>query len=58
MKILVAGAGAFGREHLRTLAEIGGMTLAVADPRPAARQQIGALFPIALDDGEIGRAHV
>lgn len=33
MKILVAGGGAFGKEHLKTLTAIGGLTLAVAEPR-------------------------
>lgn len=49
MKILVAGAGAFGKEHLRTLTAIGGVTLAVAESRPAERERIASLFPVAMD---------
>lgn len=33
MRIMVAGGGAFGKEHLKTLTAIGGVTLAVAEPR-------------------------
>lgn len=52
MKILVAGAGAFGKEHLRTLTAIGGVTLAVAESRPAERKRIASLFPVAMDDDD------
>ncbi len=50
MKILVAGGGAFGREHLKTLTAMGGVTLALAEPRPAALEQLAASFPLALTD--------
>lgn len=50
MKILVAGGGAFGKEHLRTLSGMAGVTLAVAESRAEERDRIGALFPIAMSD--------
>lgn len=43
MKILLAGAGAFGREHLVRLVRRPGLTLAVADPDPRSLAKAGAL---------------
>lgn len=43
VRIVVAGAGAFGREHLRILSEIDGVVIAgVADTNQAAAQQAAA----------------
>ena len=50
MKIMVAGAGAFGKEHLKTLTAMGGMTLAVAERHGAELDRVGKLF--ALDDSD------
>lgn len=50
MKILVAGGGAFGKEHLKTLTAIGGVTLAVAEPR---QEELGVLRrTFGLADGD------
>ncbi|MHA6687597.1 Gfo/Idh/MocA family protein [Mesorhizobium sp. A556] len=46
MKLLVAGAGAFGREHLRCLSTMEDGTLAVADTRVEAAQKAAADFRI------------
>ena len=48
MRVLVAGAGLFGREHMALLAAQG-VAIAAADPLPA--------FADRAQD-EIGRAHV
>lgn len=52
MKILVAGGGAFGKEHLKTLTAIGGVSLAVAEPRADERQRLHALFALADSDAD------
>lgn len=51
MKLLVAGAGAFGRELMRTLARIDGVELAVADRRLEAAQSAANDFG-CIDAGE------
>lgn len=48
MKILVAGGGAFGKEHLRTLAAMDGIEIAVAEPRADELERIAATFPLAM----------
>lgn len=50
MKILVAGGGAFGKEHLKTLAAIGGVTLAVAEPRQDELERLRGTFGLADGD--------
>lgn len=50
MKILVAGGGLFGKEHLRTLSAMGDVTIALAEPRAEESERIAALFPIAMHD--------
>ena len=52
MKILVAGGGVFGKEHLQTLAAIGGIALALAEPREAERQQLRGRFSLGDDDAD------
>lgn len=52
MKILVAGGGLFGREHLKTLAAIGGLSLAVAEPREEARETMRVDFDLADADAD------
>ncbi|MBL8580296.1 MAG: Gfo/Idh/MocA family oxidoreductase [Mesorhizobium sp.] len=52
MKILVAGGGLFGREHLKTLTTIGSVTLAVAEPREDARNKLSADFALADTDAD------
>lgn len=52
MKILVAGGGAFGREHLKTLRAIGGLTLAVAEPRTGELEMLRAAFGLADANAE------
>ena len=52
MKILVAGGGAFGTEHLKRLSAMGGLELAVAEPRAEQRDRIVATFPIAMVDAD------
>jgi predicted dehydrogenase len=47
VKILVAGAGLFGREHLKCLSALGGITLAVADTRTEVAQNAAAQFGAA-----------
>ena len=52
MRILVAGTGAFGREHLARLARHPGLELAAADPDPAALERARALVPLAAAGAE------
>lgn len=52
MKVLVAGGGLFGREHLNTLAAIGGISLAVAEPREDAREKLRVEFELADADAD------
>lgn len=52
MKIMVAGAGAFGKEHLKTLTAMGGMTLAVAERHTAECERVGKLFALADSDAD------
>lgn len=49
LRIAVAGAGLFGREHIRTLAGIDEVTIAgIADPGETARNAVAAEHGIAL----------
>jgi len=49
LRIAVAGAGLFGREHIRTLAAIDDVIIAgIADPGEAARSAVAARHGIAL----------
>ncbi|MFI0842538.1 Gfo/Idh/MocA family protein [Mesorhizobium sp. IMUNJ 23232] len=50
MKILVAGGGTFGKEHLKTLTAIGDLTLAVAETRETELARLGEMFPLADRD--------
>jgi predicted dehydrogenase len=50
MKIMVAGGGIFGKEHLRTLSAIGGLTLAVAETRASQLAYLEGMFPLADRD--------
>lgn len=50
MKILVAGGGIFGKEHLKTLTTIGGLTLAAAETRETELARLGEMFPLADRD--------
>lgn len=50
MKILVAGGGIFGKEHLTTLTAIGGLKLAVAETREMELARLGDMFPLADRD--------
>jgi predicted dehydrogenase len=52
MKIMVAGGGAFGKEHLKTLVAIGGLTLAVAEMRPPELARLSEMFPLADGDAD------
>jgi predicted dehydrogenase len=52
LRILVAGGGAFGKEHLKTLTAIGGVSLAVAEPRADERERLNALFALADSDAD------
>jgi len=52
VKILVAGGGLFGREHLKTLTAIGGLELAVAEPREDTREKLHADFALADTDAD------
>lgn len=54
MKVLVAGGGAFGKEHLRALLDMG-VELAVAESRADELERLGALFPVADRDQDAGR---
>ncbi len=50
MKILVAGGGLFGREHLKTLTAVGGLEIAVAELREEAREKMRVDFGLADAD--------
>ncbi|MCO5081168.1 MAG: Gfo/Idh/MocA family oxidoreductase [Rhizobiaceae bacterium] len=50
MRIMVAGGGAFGKEHLKTLTAIGGMQLAVAETREAELARLGGMFRLSDRD--------
>ena len=52
MRILVAGGGAFGKEHLKTLTAIGGVTLAVAETQEAELARLGETFTLADQDAD------
>lgn len=52
MKILVAGGGAFGKEHLKTLSAIGDVTLAVAEFRASELELLGTMFRLAERDAD------
>lgn len=50
MKILVAGGGIFGKEHLKALTAIGGLTLAVAEIRETELARLDGMFALADRD--------
>jgi predicted dehydrogenase len=50
MKIMVAGGGIFGQEHLKTLSAIGDLTLAVAETRASRLAHLGDTFALADRD--------
>lgn len=52
MKIMVAGGGLFGQEHLKTLAAIEGTTVALAEPRNDERERLRAVFGLADTDAD------
>jgi predicted dehydrogenase len=52
MKIMVAGGGLFGQEHLKTLAAIGGMSVALAEPRDDERERLSTVFGLADADAD------
>jgi len=52
VKILVAGGGAFGKEHLATLVAMGGVTLAVAETRGEELARLVAMFALADHDAD------
>lgn len=49
---MVAGGGAFGKEHLAALRKIGGIGLAVAETRHEERRRLAAMFSLADDDAD------
>ena len=51
MKILLAGGGAFGEEHLKRLAGLD-ISIALADPRAERRDQLAARYPLAETGAE------
>ena len=50
MKIMVAGGGAFGKEHLGALRSIGGLTLAVAETWQDERKKLVGMFALTDHD--------
>lgn len=52
MRIMVAGGGAFGKEHLTTLTAIGGVELAVAEMRETELVRLGETFALADRDAD------
>jgi predicted dehydrogenase len=52
MRIMVAGGGAFGREHLRALDGIGGLTLSLAELRDDRRAAAVRDFGLADSDAD------
>lgn len=52
MKIMVAGGGLFGKEHLKTLAAIGGITVAVAETCTDERERLRTVFGLADTDAD------
>jgi len=55
VRIAVAGAGLFGREHIRTLAGMEGVTLTgIADPGEAARREVAARYGIDVAVADVG----
>ena len=54
-KVGVVGAGAWGRNHVRTVAGLAEAELAaVCDPDPKVRERVARQYPAALVTGEIG----
>ncbi len=49
---MVAGGGAFGKEHLTTLAAMGGVALAVAETRADELARLAAMFALADRDAD------
>lgn len=55
LKVGVVGAGAWGRNHVRTVAGLAEAELAaVCDPDPKVRERLARQYPAALVTGEIG----
>jgi len=55
LKVGVVGAGAWGRNHVRTVAGLAEAELAaVCDPDPKVRERVARQYPAALVTGEIG----
>lgn len=55
LKVGVVGAGAWGRNHVRTVAGLAEAELAaVCDPDPKVRERVARQYPAALVTGEVG----
>lgn len=55
LKVGVVGAGAWGRNHVRTIAGLAEAELAaVCDPDPKVRERVARQYPAALVTGEVG----
>ena len=54
MKIMLIGAGGFGKEHLAALAEIGSLSLAVAEMREDTLDEVRSRFALADWDRDAG----
>ncbi|MBN8996894.1 MAG: Gfo/Idh/MocA family oxidoreductase [Rhizobiales bacterium] len=55
VRIAVAGAGLFGREHIRTLAGMDDVAIAgIADPGEAGRREVAARYGIELAVADVG----
>jgi len=55
LRIAVAGAGLFGREHIRTLAAMEGVAIAgIAEPHAATRERVAAEYGIDLAVADVG----
>jgi len=52
MKIMVAGGGLFGKEHLKTLAAIGGISVVLAETRTDERERLRTVFGLADADAD------
>lgn len=55
LKVGVVGAGAWGRNHVRTVAGLAEAELAaVCDPDPKVRERVARQYPAALVTGDVG----
>jgi len=52
MKIMVAGGGLFGKEHLKTLSAMVGISVALAEPRAEERERLRNVFGLAEADSD------